>query len=140
MEIAFASFRSGALSLTAYREVIEGEISAAGDRKRELRAMRAEMHPDLFEFESENVEADLEAAEWRLRWIDDREFGDQFKREGFADAGEWARFEYADHHGEITQRSISNWEQRGPYIVGWDRDRRAERTFRQDRISSWASG
>lgn len=140
LEIAFASFRSGALSRAAYRELIEGEISAARERNRELRAMRREMHPKLYEIESEDVEADLEAAEWRLRWIEDQEYGDQFRRDGFADAGKWARFEYADHHGEITQRSISNWEQRGPYIVGWDRDRRAERTFRQDRISSWASG
>lgn len=140
LEKAFASFTRRQMTFVDYRAIVEDEVEAARERRAQLRDDKADMHPDLYEFEMEEAEHDLEAAEWRLRWIEDREYKDQFKREGFAESGKWARFEYVDQHGEITDRSITNWEQRGAYIVGWDRDRKAERTFRQDRIGNWVAG
>lgn len=54
--------------------------------------------------------------------------------------GRWARFEYVDADGQISNRSVTMWEKRGRYIVGYDRSRKDERTFRQDRISKWICG
>jgi predicted DNA-binding transcriptional regulator YafY len=59
---------------------------------------------------------------------------------GWANRGKWARFDYVDADGKATHRQIVNWEKRGAYIVGYDRSRDAERTFRQDRIEGWVAG
>lgn len=80
--------------------------------------------------------ADNSDEDWedRQRWIADLDRGD------IEPAGRWARFEYVDRDGVITNREIATWEKRGAYVVGFDRERRGERTFRQDRISAWTSG
>lgn len=140
LEEAFERFRDGDLSLADYRSLIENEIEDAELQRDWLREDRRTMDRDLYALEMEDVKAALEAAKWRLKWVDDRQYKDQFKRDGFEESGKWARFAYVDHHGEITSRSITNWERRGTYILGWDRDKRAERTFRQDRIRDWEAG
>ena len=57
-----------------------------------------------------------------------------------ADRGSWARFEYVDRDGVVTQRRISNWRRDGVYITGWCNTRREERTFRLDRMDEWVAG
>jgi uncharacterized membrane protein len=54
--------------------------------------------------------------------------------------GKWARFEYVDVDGVITEREIRNWSKRGAYIEGFCMMRRASRNFRQDRIHDWSCG
>ena len=54
-------------------------------------------------------------------------------------ARETLRFDYVSHHGECTRRSVEPhrlvaWDHRW-YLVGWDPDRAAWRTFRADRMS-----
>ncbi|WP_284748416.1 helix-turn-helix transcriptional regulator [Amycolatopsis sp. RTGN1] len=49
------------------------------------------------------------------------------------------RFDYVDHFGESSRRSVEphrlvSWGRRW-YVVGWDTDRSAWRTFRADRVS-----
>jgi hypothetical protein len=136
----FEKFKRDRISLDDYRDAIEFEMDDAKTRRAELRAEKRYMDSYLYELEMEEVEADIEAAEWRLQWVKDHEYKNQFKRDGFAESGKWARFDYVDKDGEISKRNIANWEQRGAYIVGWDRAKKAERTFRQDRISDWVSG
>lgn len=91
-------------------------------------------------YDDDEDEFDDESAEGFPAEISDRAYKDQFKRAGFGDSGKWARFAYADADGRESRRQIVNWQQRGPYIVGYDRSKKGERTFRQDRISDWQAG
>lgn len=54
--------------------------------------------------------------------------------------GTWARFEYVDGDGVVTNRHIRQWSKRGAYIEGFCMQRREGRLFRQDRINGWVSG
>jgi hypothetical protein len=74
------------------------------------------------------------------RWIKDQAYKTSISRDGFGERGKWASFEYVGADGVITKRTVAMWEKRGAYIVGYDRTRKEERTFRQDRISDWVSG
>ena len=56
------------------------------------------------------------------------------------DRGKWCRFNYTDAEGRDSKRELTMWESRGRYIVGFDRKRGEERTFRKVRISDWISG
>ncbi|MXO73548.1 WYL domain-containing protein [Alteraurantiacibacter buctensis] len=56
---------------------------------------------------------------------------------GLPQRGKWIRFTYFDQDGVVTSREVTNWEVRGRYLVGFDREKRAERTFRHDRIEDW---
>jgi len=75
--------------------------------------------------------------EWKLSH---REWVDSIDNPSIPDEGRWARFDYADADGVITQREIRNWSKRGAYIEGFCMLRRASRNFRQDRIIEWISG
>lgn len=98
------------------------------------------MEPDQYDEDLAELEDDLAECGWHRDWAESRRYKDSISREGFADNGKWARFEYIDHHGATTKRTITRWEKRGAYIVGYDKSRGAERTFRQDRINAWVSG
>jgi len=91
-----------------------------------------------FDFDDDDGDddEDLDGDGWKTR--DD--YLAEYSRPGFAEKGKWARFEYSDHNGNSSKRSVTMWERRGIYIVGYDRSRKEERTFRQDRISGWISG
>ena len=73
-------------------------------------------------------------------WLDRQDYLALQSRSGFDECGRWARFDYVDRDGVVTSRSITNWERRGIYIVGYDRSKGAERTFRQDGIEDWVCG
>lgn len=144
LESYYASFRAGEITLEEYKaEVLELQA----DTKEDLRLTRACRSDavrtgtlDEHEEEIEQLQNDLEECAWRLRWIKDKAYKQSISRDGFDDKGKWARFEYVDADGEVTNRTITMWEKRGAYIVGYDKSRKAERTFRQDRISEWVSG
>ncbi len=78
--------------------------------------------------------------DWRLQWLDRQDWNDSISRADIPAKGKWARFDYVDTDGVATKRSITMWEKRGAYIVGYDRSRKDERTFRQDRINDWLCG
>jgi hypothetical protein len=75
----------------------------------------------------------------RLRWIKDQAYKQSISRDGSTIKRNGRAFEYVDADGVVTNRTITMWEKRGAYIVGYDKSRKAERTFRQDRISEWVS-
>lgn len=56
------------------------------------------------------------------------------------DSGTWAQFEYVDADGVVTDRNLGGWREEGPYVIGYDQDKHAMRTFRKDRISDFVSG
>jgi hypothetical protein len=49
-------------------------------------------------------------------------------------------FEYADEHGEVTVRRVTNWVEYELHIEGRCQLRRAKRTFRKERITVWIEG
>lgn len=51
--------------------------------------------------------------------------------------GQSAKFQYVDVDGVVTDREVRNWKSSGAHIRGYCLDRRDNRTFRKDRISSW---
>lgn len=128
------------ISLEEYRDIVDTEWEVARDAIAELASREHDVHPDVYELEAEQAREALEAAEWRRRWVRDRQYQDQFQRGGFGESGKWARFDYIDANGASSKREIVMWQSRGPYIVGLDKSRGEERNFRQDRISNWASG
>lgn len=75
--------------------------------------------------------------EWKLSR---REWIATIDNPAIADAGLWAKFEYVDADGVITNREIRHWSKRGAYIEGFCMLRRESRNFRQDRINHWVSG
>jgi hypothetical protein len=54
--------------------------------------------------------------------------------------GKWSQFDYIDNDGNPSLRKVTMWESRGRYVVGYDKDRKEERTFRKARISNWQAG
>lgn len=86
---------------------------------------------EFFDEDDEGAGKDYQSYAQRLELYSD---------DSIPDRGKWARFEYEDHNGSSSSRDITMWEKRGIYIVGYDRAQKAERTFRQDRISNWRCG
>lgn len=137
---AFEHHRDGYSTIEVYAAEVREVQSDVKEMIALTRSSRKDMDPYENEAEMEQLEADLEECRWRLKWIDDQQYKASITRDGFAERGKWARFEYVDNDGVMSNRSITMWEKRGGYIVGYDRSRKAERTFRQDRISDWKSG
>ena len=141
-DLEFAKWKLGEITLVDYRrEVEECAEWVAGERvkivdEQSLKYLDADLQQEFVD-ELEQAE---ESISWRLRWLDDREYKQSLEVAGFPESGTWARFSYVSQDGQASARDISNWERRGPYIVGYDRQRTGERTFRQDRITDWKSG
>lgn len=133
-------FQGGHVDIDEYRQTVLDEIKDIKSAIEDLKEDRDDMDRDDYRDEMDERKADLEQCRTALNRIDDREYKQRIAVDGFAERGKWARFEYVDADGVITTRSISNWERRGPYIAGFDRSKKSERTFRQDRISEWVSG
>lgn len=74
------------------------------------------------------------------QWLPRREWIASIDNPAIPAGGKWARFEYVDADGVVTQRHIRQWSKRGAYIEGFCMDRRDNRTFRQDRISVFRYG
>jgi len=138
--LMFDNYRAGSATLDEYEAAIKAEAESIKERAAELRANRKLHGKDYCEAEKEQLDEDRDAVQWRRRWLSDERHRAKNSRPGFAPSGKWSRFEYVDADGVITKRNVVNWERRGAYIVGYDKDRREERTFRQDRISDWLSG
>lgn len=49
-------------------------------------------------------------------------------------------FEYADHYGEVTIRTIHKWVEYPIHVQGWCEDKQDTRTFRKDRVQTWFDG
>lgn len=75
--------------------------------------------------------------EWKLSR---RDWINSLDNPSIPDQGRWAKFEYVDSDGVITNREIRHWSKRGAYIEGFCMLRRESRIFRQDRITDWVSG
>jgi hypothetical protein len=140
LEQQFESLRKGAINLDDYRDAVLAEKEELADLRSDLRDDRRFISADEYEDRKAEIDELAEEVRWRLKWIDDQKYKQSISRDGFADSGRWARFEYVDNDGVVTRREIVNWETRGAYIVGFDRSKKAERTFRQDRISDWRAG
>lgn len=54
--------------------------------------------------------------------------------------GEILKFEYADLYGEVTIRSVTTWTEYEEYFSGHCSLRKAERSFRKDRVIAWMEG
>ncbi|OJW73039.1 MAG: hypothetical protein BGO57_13255 [Sphingomonadales bacterium 63-6] len=150
LEDQVAKLRAGEISEAALRQLvgeiedkigdelieIEGDPSSA-DKKRRVRELeRSLKHCDRLIDRIDDGEFEADEPEWKGR----QEHNAQFARDGFETAGKWARFDYVDDKGNAGRREITMWERRGSYIVGYDKARKAERTFRQDRIDNWVAG
>jgi hypothetical protein len=140
LSVEFERLKADCITLDEYKSLVDEALADVKQEMADTRQCRRDMDPDDFDFEMERLEADLDECRWRLKWIDDQQYKASISRDGFGEKGKWARFEYVDNDGVVTERSITMWEKRGAYIVGYDRSRKAERTFRQDRISDWTSG
>lgn len=140
LNIVFENYRAGLVTLEDYDAAIKSEADAIKERAAELREERKLYGQEYYEVEKEQLDEDRDAVQWRKRWLSDERHRLKNSRPGFAASGKWSRFEYVDADGVITKRHVVNWERRGAYIVGYDKDRREERTFRQDRISDWLAG
>lgn len=138
LERAHGQFLAQEITLQQYERLVDEEYHVAKDRLEDAKEEEQEYGFSLVDIDQ--VQEDFAEADWRRRWIDDRKYQAQFAREGFSGKGKWARFTYTDHHGATSRREITMWEVRGSYVVGYDRSRSAERTFRQDRISDWICG
>lgn len=136
----YERYKRGEMSLEDLRQATLDTIEEVREEISDLRSDRKVMKPADYRDQLEELEDKLEKFTARLGWIDDRTYKQGIEASGFESHGKWARFEYIDADGTSTKRSITMWERRGPYIVGYDRDRKAERTFRQDRIEGWISG
>lgn len=73
-------------------------------------------------------------------WLPRDDWNASIDNPAIANFGTWARFEYVDGDGVVTERSIRQWSKRGAYIEGFCMARREGRLFRQDRISDWKAG
>lgn len=140
LQLYYERLQAREIDLDSYAEEIDAEDDALTERREQLNANRKYHDPEFFEMELEQFEEDEEAIRWRREWIDKQRYTASISRPDLPDSGKWARFEYVDNDGVMTKRTIAMWERRGGYIVGYDRAKKAERTFRQDRISSWVCG
>lgn len=50
------------------------------------------------------------------------------------------RFTYEDFNGDLSSRTVVNWNEEGEYIKGFCLDRRDTRTFRKERIVTFSDG
>lgn len=136
----YEDYRAGLATLDDYEAAIVSEAEGIRERSAHLRENRRLYDAEQYDAEKDQLDEDRDAVQWRMRWLSGERLRLKNSRTDFEPAGKWARFEYVDADGVITNRHIVNWERRGAYIVGHDKDRREERTFRQDRISDWLAG
>lgn len=136
----FGRHHRGEIGLDEYAQRVRNEQVDCNEAILHHHQCRSGMNAAEFEAVLEELEEEAEECNWRLRWIDDQKHKAGISRDGFAERGKWARFDYMDHHELVSTRNITMWEKRGAYIVGYDRSRKAGRTFRQDRISDWVCG
>jgi|GEM_PF-3069625 len=143
LEKEFRRYRDGEISLESYRATVRSEHYYIRDMLSIMRADRptGEDARYLHDMKLSEAEEALEATRWRLEWAMNRELDEKagHYEEGleFIPDGPRARFDYVDAYGTATKREISNWEDKGYKIVGFDIAKQAERTFRKERISNW---
>lgn len=139
LEREFARYRAGEIDINEYRDRVLAACDAVTASIELLHARRGKMDQVDFAEQLELLEEEADECRWRLEWIEEQrtkpEVDDRFPKRG-----KWARFEYIGSDGNQSKRTIANWERRGIYIVGYDRSRKEERTFRQDRIAGWLAG
>lgn len=142
LSFAFAKYSLGEITLQDYRSQIDEAADWVAEQRRKIidRNENKYLPEDIQEEILQELDQAEHSVDWRKRWVDDKIYKESISVDGFPDSGTWARFSYIDSEGNVSSRDISNWERRGPYIVGFDRSRQAERTFRQDRISEWKCG
>lgn len=142
LELEFERYKAGDLSLEDYRDEILNEKQDMQEALSLLRSQKSLMDRDDYEDELAQIDEDKDEIRWRLDWVEKR-LRDQdlhASRPGISGSGRWARFEYADADGVVTNRDVVNWEVAGRYVRAYDRKRKDERTFRIDRISDWVAG
>lgn len=139
LDEAHARFKRGEIDADEYAEAIDDADNDLVDREEDLAADRSLMDGDYEEARQQLRDVAAEIRKHR-KLASKRAYTESISRPDFADRGKWARFEYTDSDGVVTKRNIAMWERRGGYIVGFDRSKNAERTFRQDRISEWQCG
>lgn len=135
----FERYRTGEIDIDGYRQSVLSVSDGIDGDIELLRERRGSMDRDDFAAQLEQLEEDAQECRWRLEWIDEQRTKPEADPR-FGGKGKWARFEYVDSDGSKSKRTIAMWERRGRYIVGYDRSRKEERTFRQDRITEWLAG
>lgn len=139
LDEAHDRFKRGEINADEYAEEIDDADNDLVDREEDLAADRSLMDGD-YEEARQQLRDDAAAIRKHRKLASKRAYTESISRPDFPDRGRWARFEYTDNDGVVTKRNIAMWERRGGYIVGFDRSKNAERTFRQDRISEWQCG
>ncbi|WP_157099055.1 hypothetical protein [Novosphingobium rosa] len=120
-----AASRAGAASLNPDRTPEEVDVRTRAARQKRLGAIQG----------AEPRKLNAHGQDWLSRdaWVT------SIDDPSIQNAGTWAKFEYVDADGVITDRHIRQWSKRGAYIEGFCMEKRASRLFRQDRISNWIS-
>ncbi len=142
LEEMFARLKTGEISLDDYHDEIIAAKAGTDEEMALLREQRSFLTDEEYEAEKDILVEARDEIAWRLSWVEKR-LRDQSlleSRPEISGGGRWARFEYVDHDGVITDRDIARWEVSGRYVRGYDRKRKAERNFRIDRISNWKAG
>lgn len=140
LEEQFGALQANAIDLAQYRDAIVEERRKVSAQRKDLREDRNFLDPNEYEDAKEQLDEDMEAVRWRLEWAESKLLETPTSDDGIAPSGKWARFEYIDRDGVVTAREITRWHRTDSHVVGYDRNRRAERTFRRDCISEWAAG
>lgn len=142
LSVHFEHFRADLITLDRYQELVTEQLWRVERRIDDLKDELADgdIDADRFDDESEEAAEALEEVNWRLEWIEKQRWTEATKSADIAQSGKWATFSYVDSEGVSSKRTIANWSNRGAYVVGYDRAKKAERTFRQDRISDWKCG
>lgn len=139
------AFRNSEIDEAQYRATIKSELKSA-------RNMRQLEKPEEWMDELEKFEAEekydrlcdtvslLTELQGDIDFEADRRIEATDERWSEMPSGKWSRFVYTDSHGQRSSREIVNWESRGAYIVGFDRAKQGERTFRKGQIEEWVAG
>lgn len=140
LQDAYDQMIAGEITLSDYRKRIVDEQADYRDNVEALRLDRPLMPREEYDDELDRLEEDKEAIRWRLEWVEDKIAAKRDHPDWLGQSGKWARFDYVDESGAEGRREIVNWTVRGRYVVGYDRRAKAEKTFRQARISNWNAG
>jgi len=140
LEEAYGQYLAGEMTLSDYRDEILREQQDLSEDLAALRLDRPTMSREEFEDETDRIDDDREAIRWRLQWVTEKISDAESRPEWLEKSGKWARFSYTDDSANESRREIVNWKAKERYVIGYDRKQKAERTFRQDRISDWSAG
>lgn len=141
---ALNKMKAGLIDLTDFEEIAKAELEAIRTSKRDWRDdYRAKIIDDV---DRDEAIEQLNSAALEIRdmlndasYQSDRGNEARDARWSQGESGKWARFTYTNAEGDASDREIVNWQSRGAYVVGYDRSRGAERTFRKSRIEAWLS-